>query len=281
MTARARQQREDPEQRVDLRRRGARGRRVLRAVDGVHERDQPAQPRVAQGRVPAARSSGAARRSAPTRRSSAASTLGEYAFVGAGAVVDARRASRTRWWSACRRGGSAGCASAASGCRTAAQGTCAACGVDVRARRGDAHALDGDPLRRGTSAMTRRTVRIALVGCGRISRNHFDAIAQIDGLELVAVCDIVDATRARGGRASTACRGSRRTTRCSRDVPMRRRRDLHAVRAASAARHPRGARREARDLREADGDLARRGGRAGRRPATTRASSCSSSSRTG
>ncbi len=34
-------------------------------------------------------------------------------------------------------------------------------------------------------------VRIALVGCGRISRNHFDAIARIDGLELVAVCDSV------------------------------------------------------------------------------------------
>ena len=34
-------------------------------------------------------------------------------------------------------------------------------------------------------------VRIAVVGCGRISRNHFDAIDKIDGLELVAVCDIV------------------------------------------------------------------------------------------
>jgi UDP-N-acetyl-2-amino-2-deoxyglucuronate dehydrogenase len=34
-------------------------------------------------------------------------------------------------------------------------------------------------------------IRIALVGCGRISRNHFDAIAKIDGLELAAVCDIV------------------------------------------------------------------------------------------
>jgi UDP-N-acetyl-2-amino-2-deoxyglucuronate dehydrogenase len=34
-------------------------------------------------------------------------------------------------------------------------------------------------------------VRIALAGCGRISRNHFDAIAKIDGLELAAVCDIV------------------------------------------------------------------------------------------
>ena len=34
-------------------------------------------------------------------------------------------------------------------------------------------------------------IRIALVGCGRISRNHFDAIAKVAGLELAAVCDIV------------------------------------------------------------------------------------------
>lgn len=33
-------------------------------------------------------------------------------------------------------------------------------------------------------------VRIALVGCGRISRNHFEAIAKVDGLELVAVADV-------------------------------------------------------------------------------------------
>lgn len=39
-------------------------------------------------------------------------------------------------------------------------------------------------------------VRIALVGCGRISRNHFDAIAKIEELQLVAVCDAVE-TRAR------------------------------------------------------------------------------------
>ena len=38
--------------------------------------------------------------------------------------------------------------------------------------------------------------RVALVGCGRISKNHFDAIAKIDGLELCAVCDTV-AERAR------------------------------------------------------------------------------------
>ena len=34
-----------------------------------------------------------------------------------------------------------------------------------------------------------KTFRIALLGCGRISKNHFEAIDKIDGLELVAVCD--------------------------------------------------------------------------------------------
>ena len=33
------------------------------------------------------------------------------------------------------------------------------------------------------------TFRIALVGCGRISRNHVDAVSKIDGLEIVAACD--------------------------------------------------------------------------------------------
>ena len=32
-------------------------------------------------------------------------------------------------------------------------------------------------------------VRVALVGCGRISRNHFEAIAKVDGLHLVGVAD--------------------------------------------------------------------------------------------
>jgi len=41
-----------------------------------------------------------------------------------------------------------------------------------------------------------KTFRIALVGCGRISKNHFEAISKIDGLELVAVCD-ADPERAR------------------------------------------------------------------------------------
>ncbi len=35
--------------------------------------------------------------------------------------------------------------------------------------------------------------RIALAGCGRISKNHFDAIAKIEDLELVGVCDTVEA----------------------------------------------------------------------------------------
>ncbi len=44
-------------------------------------------------------------------------------------------------------------------------------------------------------------VRIALVGCGRISRNHFDAIRRIDGLELVAVCDVVSERAEAAGEA--------------------------------------------------------------------------------
>jgi UDP-N-acetyl-2-amino-2-deoxyglucuronate dehydrogenase len=32
-------------------------------------------------------------------------------------------------------------------------------------------------------------VRVALIGCGRISKNHFEAIKRIEGLELVAVAD--------------------------------------------------------------------------------------------
>lgn len=35
-----------------------------------------------------------------------------------------------------------------------------------------------------------RDIRVGLVGCGRISANHFDAIKKIDGLRLVAVADV-------------------------------------------------------------------------------------------
>jgi UDP-N-acetyl-2-amino-2-deoxyglucuronate dehydrogenase len=45
------------------------------------------------------------------------------------------------------------------------------------------------------------TTRIALVGCGRIARNHFDAIARVPGLQLSAVCDSVE-ERARDAGAA-------------------------------------------------------------------------------
>ena len=40
--------------------------------------------------------------------------------------------------------------------------------------------------------MSDRAFRIALVGCGRIAKNHFEAIHRIDGLTLSAVCDEVE-----------------------------------------------------------------------------------------
>lgn len=54
--------------------------------------------------------------------------------------------------------------------------------------------------------MTHKALRVALVGCGRISRNHFEAIAATPGLALSAVCDIIPeradaAAREQGVRA--------------------------------------------------------------------------------
>ena len=50
-----------------------------------------------------------------------------------------------------------------------------------------------------TSSSSKDRFRLALVGCGRISRNHFDAISRIDGLDLCAVCDsVADRARAAG-----------------------------------------------------------------------------------
>ena len=44
-------------------------------------------------------------------------------------------------------------------------------------------------------------IRIALVGCGRISRNHLEAIEKVAGIELAAVCDVVgDRAREVGAR---------------------------------------------------------------------------------
>ncbi|MDQ8145208.1 MAG: Gfo/Idh/MocA family oxidoreductase [Gemmatimonadota bacterium] len=45
-----------------------------------------------------------------------------------------------------------------------------------------------------------KSFRVALVGCGRISANHFDAIERIEGLELVSVCDVVEERAAEAGR---------------------------------------------------------------------------------
>jgi len=45
------------------------------------------------------------------------------------------------------------------------------------------------------------TFRVAFVGCGRISANHFEALHRIEGLDLVAVCDTVaERARAAGER---------------------------------------------------------------------------------
>ncbi len=37
-----------------------------------------------------------------------------------------------------------------------------------------------------------KTVKIGLIGCGRISKNHLDAVTQIPEAEFVAACDIVE-----------------------------------------------------------------------------------------
>ena len=42
----------------------------------------------------------------------------------------------------------------------------------------------------------RKSFTLGLVGCGRISRSHFDALTKVDGLSLTAVCD-TDVERAR------------------------------------------------------------------------------------
>ena len=43
--------------------------------------------------------------------------------------------------------------------------------------------------------MSETSFRVGLVGCGRISKNHFDSLGRVEGLRLSAVCDI-DAERA-------------------------------------------------------------------------------------
>lgn len=47
-----------------------------------------------------------------------------------------------------------------------------------------------------------REFRVALVGCGRIAKNHLEAISRVDGLKLVAVADIVPERAAAAGAAN-------------------------------------------------------------------------------
>jgi UDP-N-acetyl-2-amino-2-deoxyglucuronate dehydrogenase len=54
----------------------------------------------------------------------------------------------------------------------------------------DRDALNADGRETGVNE---RVFRIGLVGCGRISERHFEAIQGIDGLELAGVCDAVPA----------------------------------------------------------------------------------------
>lgn len=50
------------------------------------------------------------------------------------------------------------------------------------------------------SPIVSRPIRVALVGCGRISRNHFDAIRENKELELVGVCDVLSERAEKAGR---------------------------------------------------------------------------------
>ena len=56
-------------------------------------------------------------------------------------------------------------------------------------------------------------IRVGLLGCGRISKNHLDAIAKVKELELVAVAD-TDLARAQAVGERAACRPSARSRRC-------------------------------------------------------------------
>jgi UDP-N-acetyl-2-amino-2-deoxyglucuronate dehydrogenase len=45
----------------------------------------------------------------------------------------------------------------------------------------------------------KKAFRVAFLGCGRIAGNHFEALSRIDGLTLVAVCDVVEARAREAG----------------------------------------------------------------------------------
>src|SRR4051812_46826568 len=71
---------------------------------------------------------------------------------------------------------------------------------------GDLSDLDVTRERR---LMAARDYRIGIVGCGRISQFHVEAIDKVEGLSLVAVCDIDEArARATGEKAGVPWFGS-------------------------------------------------------------------------
>src|SRR4051812_35312120 len=49
--------------------------------------------------------------------------------------------------------------------------------------------------------MAPQNYKVAVVGCGRISAYHLEAIAKIDGFDLAAVCDIDEARARQTGEA--------------------------------------------------------------------------------
>ena len=42
------------------------------------------------------------------------------------------------------------------------------------------------------SFMTNRTYKVAIIGCGRISGHHYRSIQSVEGLEVIAVCDLIE-----------------------------------------------------------------------------------------
>src|ERR1043166_7175958 len=62
----------------------------------------------------------------------------------------------------------------------------------MRGLRPLVQALGARDRPRMTTARVGRDFKLALVGCGRISRTHFDALKTIDGLTVTAVCDVVE-----------------------------------------------------------------------------------------
>ena len=60
-------------------------------------------------------------------------------------------------------------------------------------------ALTAEPI--GAMDDTQPEFKVALAGCGRISRNHFDALAAVDGLRLTAVCDAEESRARAAGEA--------------------------------------------------------------------------------